>query len=125
MASDARKWLEKAESEWTVDRHGVIRDPGKYEAEPLYVAYFHELVLDGASGDTIYDEYDTPIDTFDIDDDDRAAFPELGGAVHIAVWENDQGFVSHKLFDSKYKLARWVEKIEEAAAEAGEGEDSD
>lgn len=46
---------------YTVNDHGIIQNPGKYEAEPIYVPYFASL--DWAS-ETLYAGDDTPIDVY-------------------------------------------------------------
>ena len=70
--------------------NGVIRSPGKFEAEPVYVPYFWDAYMNGGA-----DEDDGDILTFDVNDEDRAMFPELANVRQVFLWENDSGFVSH------------------------------
>lgn len=72
----------------------IIRSPGKFEGEPLWAVYFWNLALDG-SGDVEWDDDETEITTFQIQDEDRAIFPELAeeGITSVSLWEDSQGFV--------------------------------
>lgn len=68
--------------------HGLIRDPGKFEGEPIYVPYFWRMALEGAADDegcTL---------KIPIDKQDRKLFPELAKKQRvIRLYEDDQGFV--------------------------------
>ena len=77
--------------EYTVDPNGVIRDPGKFEGEPIYAPYFYDALMNGGSDSTEYDG-DTPIDVFDVSDEDRQIFPELQGVSEVRCYESEQGF---------------------------------
>jgi hypothetical protein len=76
--------------DYTVE-NGVIQNPGKFEGEPEYAPYFYDLMLNGASSETLYED-DRLVDVFVVDADDRAQFPELADAYAVLVWEDDQGF---------------------------------
>lgn len=78
---------------YKVDSHGVIRSPGKFEGEMLYIPYFWEVGLDGLADDDIEVGNDNVEWIFEITDDDRAMFPELGKTTVLKLWESDQGFV--------------------------------
>ena len=60
----------------------IIRDPGKFEGEPIYVPYLWAFVLQG-DGESIYDgtvdDPGTQYTCLGIDPDDILAFPELAG----------------------------------------------
>ncbi len=80
---------------------GIIRSPGKFEAEPIYAPYFWDLVLNGMSDEqeVIDDmnkglEYGTLVDTFYIKLEDLEEFPELRNVHKIYVWEDSLGFVN-------------------------------
>ena len=80
----------------------TITEPGMFEGEPTYTRHFYDLMLDGGGYDDndTYDDrsYDGPAVTiFWIEDEDRAKFPDLGDAITIRLWEDDQGFVYHEL----------------------------
>ena len=92
-----------------VNEHGIITDPGKFEGEMCYVPYLWDMVGEGE------DEYNcgececlgddgicldpgcdcSPlIETYlDLDDADRALFPELEDATGAWLSESEQGFV--------------------------------
>lgn len=78
---------------YDVDANGLIRSPGKFESEALYVPHFWEYANDGE----VLSWYDGSPDIYllAIDADDRAAFPEIpADAVFIEMCEDDAGFVS-------------------------------
>ena len=74
----------------------LITDPGKFQSEPTYVPYFWDMVMNGF-GDVEYDDFGNMVDIFEVDDTDRAKFPDLGDAKVIRLWESEQGFVYHEL----------------------------
>jgi hypothetical protein len=67
---------------------GVIRSPGKFEGEAVYVPYLWEIYLNGGAteddGETI---------TIEIDADDRLKFPELEQVVRAYLEQDSTGFV--------------------------------
>jgi len=67
---------------------GVIKSPGKFEGEALYVPFFYNAYLDGMA-----DEYDNDVVIFNISDDDCVKFPELRGVKTLRLSESDSGFV--------------------------------
>ena len=74
------------ENTYTV-KDGIIKSPGKFEGEPIYVPYFWQVYLDGFGeemGDYVL---------FDVEPSDVVEFPELNGKSTIKLMENDQGFV--------------------------------
>lgn len=74
---------------WDVDPDmGVIRSPGKFEGEMLYVPYFWNALLDGGA-----DDDDGEIAHFDVSEVDRKEFPELIGIRSVELCESEQGFV--------------------------------
>lgn len=71
--------------------NGIIRSPGKYEAEPIYAPYFHNEMAD----DTLYWPDDGKVDIHLLNADDYALWPEIGEHnVAVTVEESDQGFVT-------------------------------
>lgn len=78
----------------TYPNSDLIRSPGKFEGEPLWAVYFWNLAMDG-SGDVEWDDDDTEVTTFQIQDEDRELFPELTeeGITAVSLWEDSQGFV--------------------------------
>lgn len=67
--------------------NGVIRSPGKFEGEAVYVPYFWDVYLDGGA-----DEDDGEVLVFYVSDEDRATFPELQGPT-VMLRQLDNGFV--------------------------------
>lgn len=74
---------------YDVDEHGVIRSPGKFEGEMLYVPYFWQAYLNGGA-----DNDDGEYLRFDVNEHDLALYPELEGLVMVVLRENGNGFVS-------------------------------
>jgi hypothetical protein len=75
------------EAEYTIE-NGVIRNPGKFEGEPIYAPYFWDALLNGFA-----DSDDDGVAVFDIEASDIEQFPELANVERIALYESDQGFV--------------------------------
>lgn len=73
-------------NEFTVE-NGIIRNPGKFEFEPIYAPYFYDAYLNGMA-----DEDDGEELWFDVTDEDRAQFPELGKCTRVICREDSQGF---------------------------------
>lgn len=89
------------------DSDGIIRQPGKFESEMLYVPYFWDMSLEGGA------EYDFGrTQFFKIDETDRANFPELGSYYGIGLEETSQGFVNSILYYTEREFkdnVRWAE----------------
>lgn len=76
--------------------NGIIRSPGKYEGEPLYVPYFWEkYVLNGFSSETLHDGINT-YDVIEISNEDKEKFDIEYN--YIVLYESNHGFVYHELF---------------------------
>jgi len=75
-------------NEYNVDENGIIRSPGKFEGEMVYAPYFWDAYLNGMA-----DNDDGEVLTFNINDEDRAQFPELADVKAIDLINTDQGFV--------------------------------
>lgn len=67
---------------------GIIRSPGKFEGEAVYVPHFWKIGLEGFA-----DRDDGKVWGFDLTDEDKAEFPELKGRRTIKLLERDDGFV--------------------------------
>jgi hypothetical protein len=82
---------EQITSEFTVDNNGIICNPGQFEGEMLYVPYFWDAYLNGmADGD------EDGILEFDVNDDDRALFPELKDKSQVLLYQRSDGFVCER-----------------------------
>ena len=80
--------------EYPCDDNGIIKGPGKFEREPLFVPFFYDLMLSGC-GEDIEDEDGAA--RFEIEADDKAVFPELAEYKAIVLSEDGNGFVYHRL----------------------------
>jgi hypothetical protein len=105
-------------SEYTVV-DGIIRDPGKFESEPLFAPYFYEAMFDGCGEELAFmeDGCGESAVLLRIDPEDRSEFPELGAALYVLISESDQGFVSVSLIETEAEA--------EKAREAYEPEDDE
>jgi len=74
---------------YRVDSSGRIKSPGKFEGEMLYVPHFWDVFLNGGTDDTEGDD----VMVFEVDHDERIAFPELGKKKRVKLRERDDGFV--------------------------------
>jgi len=76
---------------------GLIRDPGKFELEPIYTPYYWDKMADGMETETldfpINEDETKSVDIFEVTAEDLAEFPELDGVAYIALEYSDQGFV--------------------------------
>lgn len=68
---------------------GVIKTPGRFEGEPLYVVYFYECVMEGwGVGQS------DGSDTLSVSKAERALFhPWLKGRRAVRIWISNDGFV--------------------------------
>lgn len=72
-----------------LDASGRIQNPGKFEGELVYVAYYWECFLEGMA-----DRDDGKVLGFDIQGEDREVFPELGDSKRtVRIMERDDGKV--------------------------------
>jgi len=80
---------ESVRKEYSVNTKGNITNSGKFESEPLYIAYYWEKGLLGFhDGD-----HDKAGFRFVITKDDRDLFPEIPTKRRVIyVWEDEQGF---------------------------------
>lgn len=87
--SEVMKEAQSLREDFRVE-HGIIRNPGKFEGEPIYVPYFWGVYMDGGA-----DEDEGGTLKFKITAEDRKAFPELGKKQKvIRLYESENGFVS-------------------------------
>lgn len=74
--------------EYAVNLHGVIKTPGKFEGEMLYVPFYWEIFLDGFA-----DRDNGKILSFDVTKEDKLMFPELAKRKTVKLYQRDDGFV--------------------------------
>ena len=73
---------------YAVTHHGVIKTPGKFEGEMVYVPFYWDIFLDG-----FVDRDDGKILSFDVTKEDKIMFPELVKRKTVKLCQRDDGFV--------------------------------
>ena len=69
--------------------NGVIRSPGQFEGEMIYVPHYWDIFMNGFA-----DRDNGTIIGFDITPEDRNEFPELGKRRRtVKLYQRDDGFV--------------------------------
>ena len=66
----------------------LVKGPGQFEGEAVYVPFYWEVYLDGGA-----DRDDGRVLGFDVTDDDKALFPELKRRRTVKLVQRDDGFV--------------------------------
>lgn len=79
---------QQIEAEYSVDEHGIIRSPGKFEGEMLYVPYFWDAYLNGFA-----DRDNGRVLGFNVTAKAKAEFPELRKRRTVKLLEDNNGFV--------------------------------
>lgn len=82
---------EEIKAEFQVDDAGVIRSPGKFEAEMIYAPYFYDKIMEG-DGDERVNEDGSYSTFFGVTGEDKAEFPELKDIQVVECYESDRGF---------------------------------
>lgn len=70
------------------DCEALVRGPGQFEGEAVYVPYFWEAYLNGCA-----DRDDGRVLGFDVTAEDREIFPELKGRRTVRLYQREDGFV--------------------------------
>ena len=89
LAYEAKRCIE---SKYHVVR-GIIRSPGKYEYECVWVPYFWGLVLEGEGEDVLDEDGEVLATRLIVDSDEEEAFGLKCGAT-VELSEDPQGYVS-------------------------------
>ena len=95
----------QVQRDYTVNEHGIITDPGKFEGEPLYVPYFYAFMMCGFEEEVIcVEEEDRSYSIFLIRDFDVSLFPDLADFKpgRVALWTSDQGFAEFAAYNGEY-----------------------
>ena len=95
--SAATDFLAKVHEEYTVF-DGIIRNPGKYELEHVWVPYYWDLALDGDGEDELDDDGEVMATRFVVDSEEAEAFGLECGAT-VELFEDSQGFVIGSVLD--------------------------
>lgn len=75
------------------NRSGEILTPGKFEGEPYYALYYHDLLSQGWSNSEEETETGETIYTFIIEKDEKQKFPQLEHKRIVYMKENNYGFI--------------------------------
>ena len=78
---------QEIESQYRVE-NGIIRSPGQFEGEAVYVPHYWGIYLDGFA-----DRDDGNVLGFDVTQEDKAEFPELKRRRTVKLVQRDDGFV--------------------------------
>ena len=99
----------------------IVTEPGKFEGEPTYVIGLWDAVLEGASDEEIVAGFVT-YSFVRTTEEEQQVNPDLKGIYGVALWEDGNGFVHHKAYDSakRYQDAIAATELE---AELDEQED--
>ncbi len=84
-----------------------VKGPGKFENEPALTPYYYEAWLNGEGEN--HDSNGTMVNTFEISESDRGMFPELVHYSHVAIWEDDSGFVYARTLPYKNEMMTALE----------------
>ena len=95
--SAATEFLAKVHEEYTVV-DGIIRNPGKFECECVWVPYYWDLALNGEGEDEFEDDGESMATRFVVDSDEAEAFGLECGAT-VELFEDSQGFVIGSVLD--------------------------
>lgn len=68
--------------------NGIIRSPGQFEGEAIYVPHFWEIYLNGFA-----DRDNGDVLGFDVTPVDKREFPELKRRRTVKLYQRDDGFV--------------------------------
>ena len=128
MIEEDREIAEELHDTYTINRNGLITNLGKFEKEPLYVAFFYELLLEG-DGEIIEDlKYGSVYTTFklnDIDDDLAEAIylpDDFEPTDYIVLWETADGFANHNILTERdYK--KFINEIDKSNEKITEEEE--
>ena len=82
--------LTRIKLEYTLNEHGTITDPGKFEGEMYYVPYLWFEIMEDDNGP----DGDEKIFNLESDDELKGLIPELKDVTMITLWEDNHGFVN-------------------------------
>jgi len=109
---------DEVKRQYRVDENGVIRSPGKFEGEMLYVPHFWEAYLDGMA-----DDDDGTWMKFNVDEGDRREYPELQGVRTVKLRTDDSGFVHSQVIGAPkprvIKLAGMLDAVADSLEAKG------
>lgn len=93
-----------------LDTSRIEHSPGKFQGEPLYVGAYWDAALDGAASIDLY-AGGTLVSCFELEAADYARHPGLAGVDVLALWEDSDGFVWHRVM-TQPEYEAWREQAE-------------
>ena len=94
-------------AEYELSPEGIIKGPGKFDAEPLYAAALWIACLDGGCEELFFAAADTPVWLCPVEPADWEEWPDIPASTAvIALWGSPNGFVLSKALD-KVEADRW------------------
>jgi len=102
---------EEVMKQYKVDQNGIIRSPGKFEGEMLYIPHFWGAFLDGMA-----DDDDGKTLSFNVDAEDIKEYPELTGVHRVTLVEDDTGFVHGKAIGARHGLRKLSAVLDRVAS---------
>ena len=64
VAETIKEQTNQLAMDYEIDKHNIIRSPGKFEAENKFSLYFYDCIMNGGSDESELDEHDQMIDSF-------------------------------------------------------------
>jgi hypothetical protein len=98
---------------YDLDKHGRVKNPGRFEGEHYSTVLAYDMVMDGAQDDTLYWPDDTCVDVIALDDELRKLWGLDQGDAFMLIEQTDQGFVTGRAVD-QVELDRITRECEEA-----------
>lgn len=97
----------------------IIKDPGKFEGDPVWVRDLWELTLDRSEDDEVTLDFDGAYAS--IFYGERWGDPIMPEEFYaVAVWETSSGFVEWCAFDTSAELEKWISDNEYTVKDDGD-----
>jgi len=103
-----KAYLDTNPEGFTIDEHGLIVDPGRFEREPLWVPYFESV-----AGNGFADESGEGWDAIKLEPAERALV-EDETAEWVVLHYSDSGFITGELGTDR-EFREWMEAREQEA----------
>ena len=86
-------------TDYTADNNGIIRDPGKFEGEPIWVPHFWDIYLcGGADCDESTEGGELSFNVTEEDEREFGGYLTVGRTVKL--WEDANGYVYSRIVDT-------------------------
>jgi hypothetical protein len=83
---------------------------GKFQCEPDFVPYYHAM-WNQSFQDGKFDYNGMPHAYFSVTEDDHKLFPELPVFAKVVLWEDDNGFVYHRVCGDANEFADTYDSV--------------